>query len=116
MNTSLNATHRRGFQHASSITLTPSRQMPSSAPAPARLLTASQAASYLGFKSTELLKNIPVGPVHLSVVGVGRAPRWDRLALDGWLDTLSGLSGPIAGPTEDDVDAELEAWSSQRGR
>lgn len=41
----------------------------------ARLLNATDACRYLGFKSVELLKNIPVKPIHLSVVGVGRAPR-----------------------------------------
>lgn len=83
-----------------------------------RLLTGPQAAIYLGFKSPELLRNVPVKPVQLSVVGVGRAPRWDRVALDRWLDGLSLLEPePEPGwPGGDgELEAELDVWRAGRG-
>ena len=112
MKTSTSTAHERGFQH-DRITPQATRQI-SSAFAPARLLNANQASHYLGFRSSELLKSIPVKPVQLSVVGVGRAPRWDRLALDRWLDTLSGLNGPLPEDSEEGVDAEFDAWKASR--
>lgn len=84
-------------------------------PAP-RLLTGPQAAAYLGFKSVELLQNIPVGPIRLSPVGVGRAPRWDRRALDHWLDGLSSIKR--CAPSADDdfaMESELSVWRASRG-
>lgn len=84
-------------------------------PAP-RLLTGPQAAEYLGFKSVEVLRSIPVDPIKLSTVGAGRAPRWDRRALDRYLDSLSSIedSAPLV---DDDValEAELGAWRANRG-
>lgn len=96
-----------------STSLSFASRKPQPSPA-ARLLNATDACQYLGFRSVELLKNIPVKPLHLSVVGVGRAPRWDRLALDRWLDTLSGLNGPSPEVTEEGVDAEFDAWKAGR--
>lgn len=84
-------------------------------PAP-RLLTGPQAAAYLGFKSVELLRNIPVEPIKLSPVGVGRAPRWDRRALDRWLDGLSSIEGPPS-PADEGfaMEAELGVWRAKHG-
>ena len=79
-----------------------------------RLLNATQASLYLGFRSPELLKNIPVQPIRIAGVGVGRAPRWDRLALDRWLDSLSGLVAPTGDEREETLDEEFEAWSARR--
>lgn len=84
-------------------------------PAP-RLLTGRQAAEYLGFKSVEVLRSIPVEPIKLSTVGVGRVPRWDRRALDRYLDSLSSIEG-AAPPTDDGfaLEAELGVWRAGRG-
>lgn len=112
MTQALNTPRQCGFHDDSTAEFTAFRQAPASAPA--RLLNANQASQYLGFRSIELLKNIPVKPVQLSVVGVGRAPRWDRLALDRWLDTLSGLNGPSPEVSEEGVDAEFDAWKASR--
>jgi len=54
-----------------------------------RLLTIKQAARYLGYSSSELMKNIPVRPIHLVAEGLGKAARYDRSAIDAWLDGLS---------------------------
>lgn len=82
-----------------------------------RLLTAAQAATYLGYRSTEILRRLPVRPLRLSSTDVERAPRWDRNALDRWLDGLSDLGGTITNDNEPaSVEAELNAWSARRGR
>lgn len=56
-----------------------------------RLMTPSETAAYLGYASTNVLRTIPVRPLRLAGVGGGTAPRYDRKALDRWLDELSGL-------------------------
>ena len=112
MNRTSSAVQQHGYSLDSASICFASRKPETSLAA--RLLNATDACRYLGFKSAELLKNIPVKPIHLSVVGVGRAPRWDRLALDRWLDTLSGLNGPWPEVTEDGVDAEFDAWKAGR--
>lgn len=63
---------------------------------PPRMLTAEQAAAYLGYATTGLLENIPVKPVKMAVAGPGSQPKYDRVALDTWLDGLSGLSVPAS--------------------
>ncbi len=81
-----------------------------------RLLNAKEAAQYLGFKSPEVLKNIAVQPIRLAANGLGKAERWDRRALDAYLDNLSGLGNHPTLPAGADNDAasEFEAWN--RGR
>lgn len=55
-----------------------------------RLLTKEQAASYCGISSPVFGDKCPVRPVAL---GEGdRLKRWDRNALDAWIDGLSGKS------------------------
>lgn len=89
-----------------------SHRRPSVAP---RLLSAEQAASYLGYATTALLANIPVRPVQMAEKGPGSLPKYDRRALDAWLDKLSGLSVANAGPEEEDVaEAAYEAWKARR--
>jgi hypothetical protein len=79
---------------------------------PSRLMNAAEAARYLGYDSVEVLKNIPVPPIRLTSVGVGRGPRYDRHAIDSWLDELSGLKHPTASTASDNDDAQrqFEAW------
>lgn len=61
-----------------------------------RLLSKIETAHYLGYRSTANLSLIPIKPIRLSEVGGGTSPRYDRHALDRWLD---GLSGPAQAPT-----------------
>ena len=75
-------------------------------PAP-RLMTAEQAAHYLG--------DIPVKEVERSALGrvpMGRYVRYDRAALDAHLDALAGLgakSDPVAhNAPVDDAEAALD--------
>lgn len=84
---------------------------------PSRLLTPGEAANYLGFRSTAVLRGLPIAPIHLATVGVGRAPRYDRKALDAYLDARSGLANSAAANDADDrqeAETELEAWSRNR--
>lgn len=76
------------------------------APAP-RLMTAEQAAHYLG--------DIPVAEVERSQVGrvpIGRYVRYDRAALDAHLDALAGLGAKLAqsapSGAPDDAEAALD--------
>lgn len=60
---------------------------------PPRLLTEKQAAEYLG--------EIPLTEVRRH--GIGRVPlgphvRYDRLAIDAWLDSMSGLAAKSPWP------------------
>lgn len=82
-----------------------------------RLLSASDAARYLGYKSVDALKRIPVHPLTIIDGGVRGAPRWDKKAIDLWLDSLSSISANSndnIAETED-VDAELQAWKVRHG-
>lgn len=88
------------------------------APLEPRLLTPEQAAQYLGYASTAVLAGIPIAPVHVAGSGVGKGPRYDRKALDAWLDRLSGLSGPPAAlaavPGPEEADDKLAAWRARK--
>ena len=78
-----------------------------------RLLTARQAAAYLGYVGTDILDVLPVNPIYLRLTG---SPRWDKKALDQLLDRLSELDQPI--PTSADrseAEAALQAWRARRG-
>ena len=78
-----------------------------------RMLTAQQAAEYLGYNSTDLLRHIPVKAVRL--MPVNGQPRWDRRQLDAWLDELGGAANTAANDDgHDDVDAEFDAWVVRR--
>lgn len=80
-----------------------------------RLLTAEQAAAYLGYATTGLLANIPIRPVQMAATGPGSLPKYDRRALDAWLDKLSGLSVASGGAGEaDDAEAAYERWKATR--
>lgn len=90
------------------------REPPPIAP---RMLTAEQAAAYLGYATTGLLANIPVKPVQMAESGPGSQPKWDRAALDAWLDRLSGLRSepPAENAPAQDPDAAYEVWKEARG-
>lgn len=75
-----------------------------------RLLTPKQAALYLGCTDARVLSTIPVKPIALGNGGPGRGKRYDRKALDQWIDRFSE---PTHG-TQADADAELEAWRRRR--
>lgn len=77
-----------------------------------RMLNAKAAAEYLGYKTTEILDHIPVKPHPLTDKGV---PKYDRKALDAWLDSLSGLAHPLAPQNEgEDADELLAEWQAKR--
>lgn len=87
------------------------------APIAPRLLSAEQAAAYLGYATTGLLANIPVKPIQMAEAGPGSLPKYDRRALDAWLDRLSGLSVPAGegqGKAGDDADAAYANWREGR--
>ncbi|WP_145998292.1 hypothetical protein [Caulobacter flavus] len=76
-----------------------------------RLLNAKEAAQYLGFETRDVLKSIPVKPIELSVTGSGSSKRWDRRAIDQWLNEKSGLlSRPALESGHDVAQAEFDAW------
>jgi hypothetical protein len=69
----------------------------------ARLLTAAQTANYLGYKSVDILRRFPVGPV-----AVGKGRRWDRDHIDRYLDALSGLTNQRSGGPDTEVIDEID--------
>lgn len=79
-----------------------------------RLLTAEQAAQYLG--------GVPVAEVERQAVGRvrwGRSWRYDRFAIDRKLDELAGLK-PATPPeaetvAENDAEAALARFQARRG-
>ena len=73
-----------------------------------RLLTLDEAAAYLAIPKAAV-KRVPVAPVN-----VGGRLRWDRVALDAWLDQEAGLTPPSppqampsTGTSPDDL---LDQW------
>lgn len=79
-----------------------------------RLMTSSQAARYLGYESTAVLGAIPVKAVRLSAVGIGKSARYDRRALDQYLDGLSGIKDNAAVTSLGDEAESLFAGWKQR--
>lgn len=78
-----------------------------------RLFTAEDAAHYLGYKSTEILKKIPIKPIRIASIGSESAPRYDRHEIDQYLDRMSGLK--VETNTSDDCD-EADALFAEWGR
>jgi hypothetical protein len=80
-------------------------------------MTVEQTAHYLGYTSPAALKNLPIKPIRLIEVGAGCSPKYDRRAIDLWLDGLSGLAEaptPSANSPMDDAETELAAWKAKR--
>lgn len=87
-------------------------------PISSRPVNATDAAAYLGYASTEVLKHLPIKPIQLNIQGPGSAPRWDLRAIDEMLDASSGLEAPDS-VNDNDYDspkALLGAWRAKRGR
>lgn len=83
------------------------------APLEPRLLSAEDAAAYLGLNSREALGLVPVQPRR-----IGRRVLWDRQLLDAWLDREAGLessSAPANDAGADDPDAVLARWELEHG-
>lgn len=80
----------------------------------ARLLSASEAAAYLGYSSTEVLKVVPVQAIRIAASGIGAGPRYDRRALDRWLDDLSGVPHITVMPEVSEVDP-FQEWNRKNG-
>lgn len=77
---------------------------------PPRLLTDAEAAAYLSIPATSL-RRLNVGRVVLD----GRV-RWDRLAIDAWLDAENGLVKAQPAPSpESEADAALARARAQLG-
>lgn len=80
-----------------------------------RLLTKKQAAAYLGYASAEVMDHLAIAPIRLREVGSGSAPRYDRLALDNYIDSLSGSPDvPQASVFETEAEAALGEWMASR--
>lgn len=86
------------------------------APIAPRLLSAEQAAAYLGYATTGLLAAIPVKPIQMTGAGPGCQPKYDRRALDAWLDGLSGLSVPAeaGAPPGDQAERAYADWKASK--
>ena len=69
-----------------------------------RLLTLDEAAAYLAIPKAAV-KRVPVAPVN-----VGGRMRWDRIALDAWLDREAGLAAPLPPSTGTSPDDVLDQW------
>lgn len=80
-----------------------------------RMMRAQLLREYLDLPETAPLSSIPVQPVN-----IGRSQRWDRKAIDAWLDATSGLAPTLSPSTAapavaDDPDAALKGWMSEIG-
>ena len=76
---------------------------------PPRLLTDAEAAAYLSIPVTSLRR------LNVSRVVLDGRVRWDRLAIDAWLDQVGGLTPPDRARDstprlDDDADAALERY------
>lgn len=84
-----------------------------------RMLTAEQAAAYLGYATTGVLANIPVKPRKLAETGPGSQPKWDKAELDAWLDRLAGLTSAASStgggsPAANDAEDAYAKWKAGR--
>ena len=80
-----------------------------------RLMSGKQAAAYLGFKSVEVLKTLAIIPIKLAKSGPGSAPRYDRVALDAYLDSLSNIARYKEPQyAEDEAQFGFEEWERSR--
>ena len=74
-------------------------------------MNGKQAAAYIGYKSAAFLKDIGIKPIRLAERGPGSAPRFDRLALDLHLDSLSNIDGrKELTDVEDEAESDFEKW------
>ncbi len=77
----------------------------------ARLLTEEAAAAHLSIPKA-CMKRIVRGRVQID----GRT-RWDRVALDAWLDELSGMGvqSPAANCNQTEAESALAQWLEDEG-
>ena len=73
-----------------------------------RLMTEDEAAAYLAIPKAAL-RRLTVGRVN-----VGGRWRWDRNAIDAWLDQVAGLGAPTAPATGSTPDDILEEWLTDK--
>ena len=69
-----------------------------------RLLTLDEVAAYLAIPKAAV-KRVPVAPVN-----VGGRLRWDRKAVDRYLDEEAGLTAPLPPSTGTSPDDVLDQW------
>ncbi|MFT4251657.1 MAG: hypothetical protein QM608_04145 [Caulobacter sp.] len=77
-----------------------------------RLLNAKEAARYLGYETTSVLANIPVKPLVMTATGQGVSKRWDRHAIDRWLDDVGGLTSSVSATAGSAADDAFEKWAA----
>ena len=82
------------------------RQMAELSP---RLLRASDAAAYLSLPVTVFQR------LRIGVVQLGKSIRYDRLALDAYLDQLGGLSAKSPPQDLDEAEAALARFHARDG-
>lgn len=63
-----------------------------------------------------MMKNIPVRPIHLVAEGLGKAARYDRSAIDAWLDGLSNHRAKNSTPAFPQLDGQdaFDQWEASR--
>lgn len=87
--------------------------------APRRLMSASEAAAYLGYKSPAILKRAGLIPVRLALITGDRGePKYDRLELDALIERskVGELRGDFSRLDElEDADDALMQWRLKRG-
>jgi prophage regulatory protein len=71
-----------------------------------RLLKQQEAAAYCGVSTTVFTEACPVKPIML----LGRIRRWDRFALDAWIEKLAAIKNP-----EDELDP-VKMWDDAKAR
>lgn len=74
-----------------------------------RLLSAEQAAAYLGLGGIQALRQ----HVNVQPIRIGRSLRYDIRMLDAWVDQQSGVETPAAEqPANDNYDENDEAFAA----
>ena len=77
-----------------------------------RLFTKRETARYLGYKTASIIDIVGIVPIRLNESGPGSSPRYDKNALDDYLNNLSGLCRSASIPNaDDDAKRALQEWS-----
>lgn len=71
-----------------------------------RLLTSKEAAAYVRLPVAQFVR------LRLAMVCFGRKVLYDRIAIDAYLDGISGLDSRVVVPTQDDPEAALARFTA----
>lgn len=77
-----------------------------------RLLSRAEAAAYCGFKPSAFSAHVSAGRLPGPLAGL---KKWDRAAIDAYLDKISGINTPMPAVEEDDPWAEYDRKKNARG-